>query len=76
MPNKVSERALFSRIDRALRRKGQRLRRCRSNSRDYQTLGDFYTVDIERNALVLPSIDLEQYGRELKVLHADEQLAR
>lgn len=76
MPNKVSERALFSRIDRALRRNGEMLRRCRSNSRDYHTVGDFYTVDIERNAVVSTHVDLEQHGRELKVLHANEQLAR
>jgi hypothetical protein len=76
MQNMVSERALSSRIDRALRKNGEKLRRCRSNSRDYHRLGDFYTVDIERNAVASTHVDLEQRGRELGVLHSNEQFAR
>jgi hypothetical protein len=76
MPKKVSERALFSRIDRALRKNGERLRRGRSNSRDYPTLGDFYTIDIQHNAIASMHVDLERYGRELKVLYPNEQLAQ
>lgn len=71
----VSERALFSRINRVLLKDGETIRRCRTDSRSYHNLGSYYTVDFSRNAVVDSMIDLEEYGREIGVLRPFEAMA-
>ena len=73
---KVSETALALRIHRKLLTRGERLRRCPRGSRSFQDLGRWYTVDLERNALILSNVDLERLGRKLGALDLDEILMR
>jgi hypothetical protein len=71
----VSERALARRIDRKLiRHSGERLAKCRSDSRWFNTLGDYYTYDKQSRFVRETHNDLEELGRELGVLKAGEQL--
>jgi hypothetical protein len=71
----VSERALFARINRALAKDGEGLRRCRRNSRAWPELGDYYVINVNKNWITGKQIDLEGYGRELKVLADFEELS-
>lgn len=73
---KVSETALALRIHRKLLKRGERLRRCPRGSRSFRDFGRWYTVDLERNALILRDVDLEKLGRRLGVLDLDEILKR
>lgn len=57
MFQKVSERALVARINRVLAREGERLRKCRTDSRSFPTLGNYYIVHLPRNLIVNYSID-------------------
>ena len=69
----VSERALVQRINRALGKDGERL--CKSRSvQTSLTVGDYFVVDIERNFVAHQQVDLEDLGRELKVLRPYEHL--
>ncbi|MCW5756977.1 MAG: hypothetical protein KIT54_07070 [Phycisphaeraceae bacterium] len=72
----LSERALFGRVNRALQREGQSLRRCRIDSRDYANLGRYFVVDDSRNYVVGKDIDLEELAREVGVLRGYETLAQ
>jgi hypothetical protein len=65
---KLSERALLARINRALAKEDEGLRRCREDSRDFHNLGRYYRVDYFHNGIVGTDVDLESLGRELKVL--------
>jgi hypothetical protein len=71
----VSERALAARINRALAKQGQTLRRCRADSRWHRELGDYYAIDVDRNTCADTDIDLEALGREMGVLREFEKLA-
>lgn len=71
---RVSETALALRIHRKLLKRGEQLRRCPRGSRSFRDLGRWYTVDLERNALILSDVDLEKLGRKLGVLDLDEIL--
>ena len=73
---KVSETALALRIHRKLLKRGEQLRRCPRGSRSFRDFGRWYTVDLERNALILSDVDLEKLGRNLGVLDLDEILQR
>lgn len=70
----VSTRALFQRLSRRLAKDGKRLMTCREDSRAFQELGRYYTVN-ERNHIDRGDIDLEEFGRELGVLTPWEKLA-
>ncbi len=69
----VSERALVQRINRKLSKQGEMLRKSRGGSA-FNTLGDFYSIDIRSNSVASHSIDIEVWGRELAVLHPWEKL--
>ncbi len=69
----VSKRALIQRINRALHHDGQRLRTAR-NARTRLDLGDYYVVDVSVGGCVDAHVDLEDLGRELKVLNSWEAL--
>lgn len=72
MKKLISERALLARINRAL--SGEILKKCRIDSRQWSSLGDYYTVDLNSNAVIHTDIDLEAYGRELGCLEEYEEL--
>ena len=72
---KVSERALFARINRKINDDDLMLRRCRENTRDYHELGDYYTVNWRINGIWEKDIDLEKFGREVGALKDYEELA-
>lgn len=61
----VSERALSQRIERKLRKdnKWLRLRKARG-SQARSNLGDWYVLDLYRNAIVYDHVDLEQWGKD------------
>jgi hypothetical protein len=65
---RVSERALFARVDRELNKKEERLRRCRPSSRDYHELGNYYVINWRFNGITAKDIDLEGLARKLGVL--------
>ncbi len=71
----ISERALFARVNRKLAKEFQSIRRCRADTRGYETLGDFFLVDFRDNAVLGHDIDLEGFARELGVMKPWEQLA-
>ncbi|MCP3382846.1 hypothetical protein NLM31_20990 [Bradyrhizobium sp. CCGUVB4N] len=71
----VTTRAVISRINRRLRPDLLRLRACRPNSRWWSDLGDYFIVDLDRNAIVQSHVDPETYGRELGVVQLFEQVA-
>ncbi len=72
----VSERALFARISRAVRKDEMLLRRCRKDNRDYHYLGDYYTVLLSSSGLAYRNLDLEDYGREVGALKPYECLEK
>lgn len=73
--SKVSAQALFARLNRRLATQGKALRKCREKSRDHHTLGDYYVIDIARNAVVQKHVDLGKLAKSLHALHAGERLA-
>jgi hypothetical protein len=81
MKRVITHRALLARINRKLKaesEKGQfkQVRRSRKDGNDYATLGLYYIVDFNRNAVTSREIDLEQYGRDQGCLEAYEVLER
>jgi hypothetical protein len=69
----VSRRALLARINRALRKEGEVLKATRAD-RWRGDLGDYYTVDTDRNAIVAQHVDPEELGRRLGVLADYEEV--
>lgn len=78
MPVVISERALFARVARKLAHESVFLHRCRIDSRGYADLGRYYCVN-DRNHIsgrILNTPDhLLEYGKELGVVAANEELA-
>ena len=73
----ISERALIQRINRYLEKEeGQLLRTSRGNSRWHHDLGRYYIIDIHKNLIVSTHQDLENLGKDLKVMSKHETLAR
>ena len=71
----ITERALIARLNRRLADDGQQIKTCREGSRSFPTLGRYYIVRIDFNAVDTPDIDLEGWGREMGVLRDNESLA-
>lgn len=73
----VSERALIARINRALAKENDDrvLRKCREDSRSFRDLGHYYVVDISRNSIIDHHIEIEEMGRQWRVLKSWEELA-
>jgi hypothetical protein len=69
----ITPRALTQRINRALRKDGQQLRRYRG-SRSWTNLGDYYVVDLMGNYITATHVSPEQFGRELGVLKKWERM--
>jgi hypothetical protein len=80
---RITERALFQRVDRRLKKGGQKLCTARSDSEKEQ-LGRFYVVATGEHAagtkraaspgVVHMNVDLEKLGRELGVIKGWEEL--
>lgn len=69
----VSKRALIQRINRRLARDGEKLYATRGR-RAFQDLGEFHVIDVDRNFVAQKDVDLEELGRNLKVLSPWEKL--
>jgi hypothetical protein len=69
---RISERALFARINRALSKDGTRLRKTRPGSRESLNLGQYFAVETHYNIVANRFVHLEELGRELGVLKASE----
>lgn len=63
MKPSATERSLFEKLDKKLRKDGQHLKKCNPSNKDYGKLGRYYIVDEQNNAMKL-DIDLEDYARE------------
>ena len=69
----VSLTALVARINRKLRKQGEKLRRAYTESAQ-QEVGHYFVVDLNRNRIVNTDVDPEQFARELEVLQPWEAL--
>lgn len=75
----VSPRALIQRINRRLRRDADGdvpdiVRATRGRGNAWLDLGDYYLLDQRRNFVIKTHVDIEDLGRELKVLAEWERL--
>ena len=70
----VSVRAVVQRINRKLKPSLKQLQKCRAG-RYRQELGDYFIVDLNRNLIVATRVDLEVFGRELRVLDDWERVS-
>lgn len=75
MKKQVNQRALATRLDRYLGKRGQTLRKCNPNNRWYRELGNYYIIDVKAGAITAPRIDLEALARKEGVLKAWEELS-
>jgi hypothetical protein len=69
----VSRRALLQRLNRVLTEAHLLLKKTKG-SRMKKQLGDYYLIDLRRNALVDKDVSLEALGRKHAVLAAWERL--
>ncbi len=70
----ITEQALIKRINRALAKQYESVRRCREDSRAFGYYGTYYVLDTWRNSPIATHVDLESLGRELGVLGQYEAL--
>ncbi len=70
---KITERALFQRINRKLKQDGEQLRTARNQSVE-TSVGRYFIVDLNLNAVTFPHQDLEKLGRKLGVIQPWEEL--
>ena len=71
----VSERALLQRINRRLRDDVECVRKTRQSLLERQPdFGDYFRLDLMKNAIIDRDVDLEDLGRELKALASWESL--
>ena len=71
----VTERALLQRVNRALPNEGKQLQKARGITARLE-LGDYYTVNVQRNFVVQKDVDLEELGRRLNALRPYESLVK
>lgn len=71
----VTRRALFQRLQRALRRDDLLLKTARTE-RLRLNVGDYFTVGLFTNAVMDQHVDLEKMGKEYGVLHDYEALEK
>jgi hypothetical protein len=70
---KITERALFQRVNRRLKQDGEKLSTARSDSVEIE-VGHYFIVNTNRNAITAQHVDLEKLGRELGVIQPWEEL--
>ena len=68
----VSPRALLARINRKLAQQQHQMKRARAGTRLHQGVGDYYVLDVYRNAVVDMQCSLEVYAKDLQVLAPHE----
>jgi hypothetical protein len=72
----LDDRAVLARINRALAKKHQHLRKCRQDSAAFRKLGAYYLVSIEPDVqIVRIKVKLAVIAEELGVLEPFEQVA-
>lgn len=69
---KISERAMVQRINRALAKEDQKLRKGRG--RWASDLGEYYVVDIRQNAVVASNVDVGKLAKDLGCLAGYEEV--
>jgi glycine cleavage system regulatory protein len=69
----ITERALFQRINRLLHKQGGNLRTAH-NQRIKASMGRYYIIDTEHNAISALHVDLEKLGRKLGVIEPWEEV--
>ena len=72
----VSERGLIQRINRALAKQDECLKKSRPGSRMEIDYGTYYSVNLRTNNIAQAWNDLEKLGRDLEVLKQYEALAK
>ena len=72
--SRVSRQALIARVNRRLAKQNESLRRCPENRSDYHTLGDFYVLDLSRNAVCKKHVDIQKFAKTLGALRPGERL--
>lgn len=70
----VSERALFGRINRALKHDGMKLHKCPEGSSAFSSFGRWYLKHHDRNFVARHHIDLQHFAREIGVMGEREYL--
>ena len=70
----ITEKALYQRINRKLHSRGEVLKRARGNV--WLTLGEYFVVDVQSNAVVSHHVDIEDHAREIGALAAWECLSK
>lgn len=68
----ITEKALYQRINRKLRERGEVLKRARGHVEI--TLGEYYVVNVKRNFVAQHHVSLDELGRKLGVLAEWESL--
>lgn len=69
----ISERALVQRINRALAKDGETLRKARS-AQTAASVGEYFILDTTKNSVARTDVDLVALGRKLKVLAPYERV--
>ena len=69
----VTMRALLQRLNRKLGAEGEVVKAARGE-KARQEMGDFFHLDVDRNAIIATDVDPEQLGRKLGVLHPWERI--
>jgi DNA-directed RNA polymerase subunit RPC12/RpoP len=70
---KITERALYQRLNRKLRQDGKQLRTARSEGVELD-IGRYFIVDVNRNAITDQNVNLEELGRELGAIQPWEEM--
>jgi len=73
-PRTISEHELLNRINRKLQPRGQVMRHCARDAPNWAQMGDYHLIDVSTNTLEHHHCNLAQWGYELGVLDASEQL--
>jgi hypothetical protein len=69
----VTRRALVQRLNRQLKKEGRMLKGSRGRGARSRA-GQYHLIDIKRNWFLEENVDLEEMGRELRVLAGYERL--
>jgi len=74
MPKLVSEKAVFRRVEDALRAQGLSLRACSSKAARRVELGRYYTVRVGTGYVDSTYVDLNAWARDLNLLDPHEHM--
>ena len=65
----------MKRLNRHLAKIDQQIFRCKVNSQWHANLGNYYVIDINRNALAIAHVDIEKFARDEGVLKFYEEVS-